>query len=62
MDLVIDYHEKYLMDRNKTKSYLKRLVMDNKYYDKKYLLNNYGLSFEEIKDKKMLTKNLYKRI
>ena len=60
--LAIHYHLKYLDNKKEIKNNIYNLIFDNKYYSKEYLLNNYGLTFDEIKDKEMITKILYKRI
>ena len=60
--LAIHYYLKYLDNKEEVKNNIYNLIIDNKYYEREYLLNNYDLSFNEIKDKKVITKILYKRI
>lgn len=58
--LSFHYFEKYLEDSSKVQDDILSLTLDAKEYDRKYLLNNYGLKVDEILDEKVLTKRLEK--
>ena len=60
--LAIYYHIEYLDNKEETKNNLYNLLIDNKYYNKDYIINNYGISFNELNHKRILNKYLYRRI
>lgn len=61
---VIAYHfyNNYLKDNKKTLDELKKFMLDYKTYDKKYLLNNYGLNFNDVTNYQKLTRFIDKNL
>lgn len=58
--LLLSYHyfDSYLEDREKTKDNILNLVVDSKDYDKRFLLNNYGISEINLPDPWVIRKHL----
>ena len=61
---VLSYHfyDNYLKDKDKTIKDLKQFMVDYKTYDRKYLLNNYGLKQDNITNPQKLTKHMDKHL
>lgn len=57
--LAYHFYEQYKNDPNEAKNNIKQFSLDSKEYNKKYLLNNYGLNQVEVFSSKVLKKNIY---
>ena len=58
--LAFHYFDKYLIDSEKTKDDILNMTLASKDYKKPYILDNYGLSLDELKETNILEKRLNK--
>ena len=54
------FYEQYMIDKDMAKENITNFMLDSKKYEFNYLINNYGLSEEKLRDHKVLLKHIEK--
>ena len=57
--LAYHFYEQYKNNKEMAKENIKEFTLDSKVYNKKHLLNDYGLKQEDVFSSKVLKKNIY---